>query len=165
MPHRHPLQDCDLISNLSQPLSASDSCRAHGSYFGLYHMLPARHHSLVDNFGSIVSTGVYVHTLLHHRVAPCAQSLPSLVSAGLDLGQLSGHCGRRWGDRRKAIRSIKAIGFNGYGQSPRVDSGVRLGIRVTVGRSGGKSWRRRCKGRLGKRAWFGGNRVGWEVML
>ena len=82
MPHRYPLQDCDLISDLSQPLSASDSRRAHGSNFGLYHVLPARHHSLVDHFGGIVSTGVYVHTLLHHRVAPCAQRLPGLVSQG-----------------------------------------------------------------------------------
>ena len=165
MAHRNPLQDCDLISNLSQPLSASDSRRAHGSNSGLYHMLPARHHSLVDDFGGIVSTGVYVHTLLHHRVAPCAQCLPSLVSAGLDLGLLSGHCGRRWGDSRKAIGSIKATGFNVYGQSPRVESGVRLSIRVTVGRSGGNNWGRRCKGRLEKRAWFGGNRVGWKVTL
>ena len=165
MPHRHPLQDCDLISNLSQPLSASDSRRARGTNFGLYHMLAARHHSLVDNFGGIVSTGIYVHTLFHHRVAPCAQSLPSLVSAGLDLGLLSGHCRRRWGDSRKAIRSIEVTGLAGYDQSPRVDSGVRFSIRVTVGRSGGKNWRRRCKGRLGKRACFGGNRVGLGMML
>ena len=88
-------------------------CLVHG--ISPYHMLPARHHPLVDNLGRIVSSRVYMHTLLHHRIAPCAQGFPSFVPAWLDLG-LSGHC-------HKVVDWIKAIELAGSEPSPEIDGG------------------------------------------
>lgn len=51
-----------------------------------HHMFPPRHQSLVDNLCSIVSSRVYMHTLLDHRVRPCAQRLSRLVPTRLYLG-------------------------------------------------------------------------------
>jgi len=51
-----------------------------------HHMFPARHQSLIYNLRSIVSSRVYMHTLLDHRVRPCAQRLSRLVPTWLYLG-------------------------------------------------------------------------------
>lgn len=78
---------------------------------GPYHMLPARHHPLIDDFRRIVSSGVYMYTLLHHRVAPRTQCFPSLVPAWLDLGLcvslVGGHCRGRWGTLNEVLGADK----------------------------------------------------------
>jgi len=51
-----------------------------------HHMLPPRHQSFVDNLRGIVASRVYMHTLLNHRVRPCAQRLSRLVPTRLYLG-------------------------------------------------------------------------------
>ena len=49
------------------------------------HMFSSGHEPLVDDFGSIVPSSVYVHTLLDNRVAACTQRLARLIPTWLYL--------------------------------------------------------------------------------
>ena len=50
-----------------------------------HHVLPACHHSFVYDLGRVVSPGIDVHALFHHRVGSRPQCLASLVATWLDL--------------------------------------------------------------------------------
>ena len=52
---------------------------------GPYHMLPARHHPLVDHLGCVVSTRVDMYALLYDGVRSGAQCLSGLVPTWLYL--------------------------------------------------------------------------------
>lgn len=63
------------------------------------HVLSAGHEALVDDFGGIVSSSVYVYTFLDDRVGACSKCLACLVPARLNhrlLCRLS-HVDSRWG--------------------------------------------------------------------
>ena len=50
-----------------------------------HHMLPPGHHSFVDDLGGIVPARIDVDAFFDDRVRSCAQCLPRLVAARLDL--------------------------------------------------------------------------------
>lgn len=60
----------------------------------VHHMLSSRHQSLIYDLRSIISSRIYMHTLLDHGIRPCAQCLSGLVPTWLYLcfGRLTVQC-------------------------------------------------------------------------
>jgi hypothetical protein len=79
--HGNSLQDGNFVPNLHRISLWS----ARRSSTLANHVFPSGHEPLIDDFGGIVSPGVYVHTLFDNRVAACTQRLACLVPTWLYL--------------------------------------------------------------------------------